>query len=213
MRGRALMKSITQECNAIAHMKLPGLKEKAPVLVEESSPVKITACYYVATSVDGLIADRFGNVDWLNPFFGADYGFHDFLDSIDTVVMGRRTYERLLASSSRKNPYEGKLFAVLSRTRSSGPFAHLFWQGRVEQLMDRLRDMGSKSLWIVGGGSVAGMFLEAGLLDEVRQFVMPLVLGSGTPLFGPLRQQSSLRLIDSQSFENGVLQLRYAAET
>lgn len=212
MRGRALLKSITQECNAIAHMKLPGSKEQAPALAEESSPVQITACYYVATSVDGLIADRFGNVDWLNPFFGEDYGFHGFLDSIDTVVMGRRTYERLLASS-RKNPYEGKLFAVLSRTRSSGAFAHLFWQGQVERLMLRLHDMGSKSLWIVGGGSVAGMFLEAGLLDEVRQFVMPLVLGSGTPLFGPLRQQSSLRLIDSRSFENGVLQLRYAAET
>ncbi len=212
MRGRALLKSITQECNAIAHMKLPGLKEQAPVLAEESSPVQITACYYVATSVDGLIADRFGNVDWLNRFFGEDYGFHDFLDSIDTVVMGRRTYERLL-TSSRKNPYEGKLFAVLSRTRSSGPFAHLFWQGQVERLMLRLHDMGSKSLWIVGGGSVAGMFLEAGLLDEVRQFVMPLVLGSGTPLFGPLRQQSSLRHIDSRTFENGVLQLRYASET
>src|SRR5690348_4331202 len=200
MRARALLRLVSPE------------SKEPPVLSEESSPVKINACYYVATSVDGLIADRFGNVDWLNPFFGADYGFHDFLDSIDTVVMGRRTYERLL-TSSRNNPYEGKLVAVLSRTRSSGPFAHLFWQGQVERLMLRLHDMGSKSLWIVGGGSVAGMFLEAGLLDEVRQFVMPLVLGSGTPLFGPLRQQSSLRLIDSQSFENGVLQLRYAAET
>ncbi|HEX5410830.1 MAG TPA: dihydrofolate reductase family protein [Terriglobia bacterium] len=200
MQGKALLKLVT-----------PGFKEQ-PVPSEESRPVKIPACYYVATSVDGLIADRLGNVDWLKPFFSMDYGFHDFLDSIDTVVMGRRTYERVLTSSTRKNPYERKLFVVLSRTRTSGPFANLFWHGNLERLMVRLEEMGSKSLWIVGGGSVAGTFLDAGLLDEVRQFVMPLVLGSGTPLFGPLRQQASLRLRESQSLENGVLQLRYAAE-
>lgn len=213
MRGRALLKSIGEDYKSITHLGLPGFGDHGPpVLAEETRAVKIPACYYVASSMDGLIADRLGNVDWLNPFFGVDYGFHGFLDSIDTVVMGRRTYERLLMNSTRKNPYEGKLFAVLSRTRTSGPFAHLFWQGHLERLMVRLEEMGSKSLWIVGGGSVAGTFLDAGLLSEVQQFVMPLVLGSGTPLFGPLRQQTSLRLIDSQSFENGVLQLRYAAE-
>ena len=213
MRGRAMLKTISEDYRTITHLKPRRVKEQVPPVPEdEGRLVKIPACYYVATSVDGLIADRFGNLDWLGRFFGVDYGFHGFLDSIDTVVMGRRTYERIL-KNSRTNPYEGKLFVVLSRTLKNGPYAHLFWHGPLDDLMRRLEGFGSKSLWIVGGGSVAGTFLEAGLLDEVRQFVMPLVLGSGTPLFGPLREQASLRLKESQSFANGVLQLTYATET
>ncbi len=172
--------------------------------------MKIPACYYVATSVDGLIADASGGIDWLGPFLGADYGSHDFLESVDTVVMGRRTYDRLL-STSKVNPYKGKCFVVLSHSRSTGPHADLFWPGPLFGLMPRLYEMGSKSLWIVGGGSVAGSFLEAGLLDEVQQFVMPVALGSGTPLFGPLRQPVVLALKESYTFANGVLQLRYVA--
>lgn len=171
--------------------------------------VKIPACYCVASSVDGLIADAGGSIEWQKPFFDKDYGFHDFLDSIDTVVMGRRTYEHLV-KGSRENPYKGKCFVVLSHSRSAGPHADLFWPGRVIELMPHLDVMGSRSLWIVGGGSVAGSFLEAGLIDEVRLAVMPLALGAGTPIFGPLRQPFDLQLKESKSFPNGVLLLRYA---
>lgn len=184
--------------------------ESCTVPMPEPREVRIPACYYVATSIDGLIADASGGIDWLGPFFGTDYGSHDFLDSVDTVVMGRRTYDHLLGTS-RVNPYKGKHFVVLSHSRSTGPHANLFWPGPLFELMPRLDAMGSKSLWIVGGGSVAGSFLEAGLLDEVQQFVMPVALGSGTPLFGPLRRPVTLALKESHSFANGVLQLRYVA--
>lgn len=209
MRGKALLKSISQDYGVITKRRRFEVEEQIPlVAIAERQPVKISACYYVATSADGLIADRLGNLDWLAPYLEKDYSFHSFLDSIDTVVMGRRTYERILRTT-KTNPYEGKHFVVLSHTRSSGPHAGLFWQGSPEELIPRLDEMGSKSLCVVGGGCVAGAFLEAGLLDEVQQFIMPVVLGSGTPLFGPLRQHASLRLKDSQSFENGVVRLRY----
>jgi len=185
-------------------------KQRPTTAPVETLEVKIPACYYVSTSADGLIADVNGGVDWLKPFFDTDYGFHDFLESIDTVVMGRRTYDRLL-NVSKENPYKGKHFVVLSHSLTSGPHADLFWQGHLRGLMLRLDAMGSKSLWIVGGGSAAGAFLEAGLLDEVQQFVMPLVLGAGTPLFGPLRQPVPLHLKEGQSFANGVLRLRYVS--
>lgn len=174
----------------------------------EALGVRIPACYYVATSLDGLIADANGGTGWLDPFIDTDYGSREFLDSIDTVVMGRRTYDRLLITS-KTNPYKGKHFVVLSHSKSSGPFADLFWPGPVFDLMPRLNAMGSQSLWIVGGGSVAGSFLEADLIDEVQQFVMPVVLGSGTPLFGPLHRPVSLHLKESHSFANGVLRLSY----
>ncbi len=185
----------------------PG-EQSSLIQAEEARKIRIPACYYVATSADGLIADWSGSVDWLNPFFDTDYGFHGFVETIDTVVMGRRTYDRLL-KTSKTNPYMGKRFIVLSHSKSSGPHADLFWPGPLDDLMVRLDSMGSKSLWVVGGGSAAGAFLEAGLLDEVQQFVMPVVLGSGTPLFGPLRQPVSFRLTASRSFPNGVVHLRY----
>ena len=176
--------------------------------LDEDRLVKIPSCYYVATSADGLIADAMGDGEWLKPYFDMDYGFHTFMDSVDTVVMGRRTYDRILRTS-KQNPYAGKRFVVLSHTRSTGPHVDLFWPGRLQSLMLRLEAMGSQSLWIVGGGSAAGAFLEAGLLGEIQQFMVPLALGAGTPLFGPLRQPASFRLKESQSFPNGVLRLRY----
>lgn len=211
MRGKAILKTVSQGYGVMTKRRsVKNAEELAPpVVMEMKLPVRIPAAYYVATSADGLIADRLGNVDWLEPYLEKDYAFHHFLDSIDTVVMGRRTYERTLRGA-RSNPYEGKHFVVLSRTRSIGPFATLFWQGLPQDLIPRLDEMGSKSIWIVGGGCVAGAFLEAGLLDEVQQFVVPVVLGSGTPLFGALRQQASMRLKDSDTFENGVVRLRYA---
>jgi dihydrofolate reductase len=211
-RGKAILKTLGQDYKSVAKLAGRFVKEKAPLpLPDETREVKIPSCYYVATSADGLIADAFGRVDWLKPFLDEDYGFHSFLDSIDTVVMGRRTYERFI-KSTRTNPYEGKRFVVLSHSLTSGPHAHLFWRGPLRGLMVRLEIMGSKSLWIVGGGSVAGTFLEAGLLDEVHEFVLPVVLGSGTPIFGPLGQPASLRLKKAQPLPNGVLQLRYAVD-
>ena len=210
--GRALLKLLRQDYKVTTNIAPPKVSEQIPqTLVEDTRQVKIPACYYVATSVDGLISDANGSVDWLRPFFEIDYGFHGFLNSIDTVVMGRRTYERLL-NSTKTNPYEGKRFVVLSHMRSNGPHADLFWSGPLRGLMARLEAMGSKSIWIVGGGSVAGTFLESGLLDEVQQFVMPLVLGSGTPLFGPVRETVPLYLKTSRSFPNGVLQLHYSTD-
>jgi dihydrofolate reductase len=209
MGGKAILKTVSQRYGVMTKRRRVKVEEPIPAAAtEEKQPVRIPATYYVATSADGLIADRLGNVDWLAPFLEKDYSFHRFLDSVDTVVMGRRTYERSLRNA-RTNPYEGKHFVVLSHSRSIGPYATLFWQGLPEELIPRLDEMGSKSLWIVGGGCVAGAFLEAGLIDEVQQFIVPVALGSGTPLFGALRQQASLRLKDSQSFENGVVQLRY----
>ena len=209
MRGKALLKSISHDYGVITKRRRVKVEEQTPrVAMEEKPPVKIPACYYVATSADGLIADRWGSMDWLAPYWETDYCLQSFLDSIDTVVMGRRTYERIL-KNSRTNPYDGKYMVVLSHSLTSGPHVGLFWQGSLENLIFRLDEMGSKSLWIIGGGCVAGAFLEAGLLDEVHQFVIPVVLGSGTPLFGPLRQHSSMRFKDSQSFKNGVVRLRY----
>ena len=191
--------------NPFAHKFRKQVPAIQPV---EQREVKIPACYYVSTSVDGLIADWAGSVEWLKPFFEADYRFHDFLDSIDTVVMGRRTYDRML-SASRTNLYKGKRIVVLSHTRASGPHADLFWEGHLPDLMVRLDTMGSQSIWIVGGGSVAGAFLEAGLLDEVRQFVIPVALGSGTAQFGSLRQPVALHSKEWRRFENGVVLLWY----
>lgn len=128
-----------------------GESKQIPLIpTDETRLVKIPSCFCVATSADGLIADTRGDIQWLKPYFDMDYGFHAFLNSVDTVVKGRRTYDRFLRTS-KQNPYAGKRFVVLSHTRSSGPYAALFWAGQSRGLMVRLEALGSQSLWIVVG--------------------------------------------------------------
>jgi len=163
--------------------------------------------YYVAASVDGFIADAGGGTAWLNPFFDVDYGFRKFTGSVDCVVLGRRTYEQALAA--RQPPALGKRTVVLSRTRASGEYADEFWAESVESLAAHLCAEARRRVWVMGGGLTAASFLEAGLLHEVRLFIIPVVLGGGVPLFSTPGVNARLDLQETRSYRNGVIEARY----
>jgi len=158
-----------------------------------------------AVSLDGFIADASGSVDWLNPFTG-DYE-SDYLTRTDTLIMGRATYEHGVELGFRgdKRPV-----IVLSRTLSKAEYANEIWKGSVEALADRLRRDGMNDVWVMGGGVTASAFVEAGVLTDVRLSVMPVILGSGVPLFAPMRTPLSLKLVRSKSFPDGVITADYA---
>jgi dihydrofolate reductase len=164
--------------------------------------------YYFASSCDGFIADVSGGVEWLNAFHGGvDYGANDLFKSFDGAVMGRKTYEQALTFG--KWQFSAKMpCVVLSKTRTSGPHVD-FWPQHVEGLREYFRKKGAKNVWMVGGGAAATSFLNAGLLTDIRQAVMPIVLGSGIPAYGPLEKHVRLKLADSKEFSNGVVALRY----
>jgi dihydrofolate reductase len=163
--------------------------------------------YYAATSLDGFIATSTGGVDWLNHFHDVDYGFVAFVRQIDCAVMGRTTYEHTL----KLGPPPMKIrTVVLSSQRKSGPHADEFWSGSLSDLAAHLEATGAKRVWVMGGGITASAFVDAGLLDEVSLHIMPVILGAGIPAFARSKVEKKLQLLETKSFKNGVLHLRYA---
>ena len=164
---------------------------------------------FIAVSLDGFIARTDGSVDWLSLVEapGEDYGYQRFFDSIDTLVIGRSTYQ--LALGFEPWPYQGKRCVVLTHTQSSARHAEEFFAGDVCALATRLAAEGAQRVY-VDGGAVIQQFLAAGLLSELTLSVIPLLLGAGIPLFGSSTARDlKLELLAAQSFPSGLVQLRY----
>lgn len=139
--------------------------------------------YYVAASLGGFIADSSGGVDWLPEGESDDYGYGEFYNGVDAVVMGRRTYEQ--ARSFGDWPYPGKPAYVFTQSpRCDGPPEVRFVGGSAVDSYRGIAEGGYGTVWLVGGANLADQFRQAGLIDEYQVFVIPIVLGRGVPLFG-----------------------------
>lgn len=163
---------------------------------------------YIATSIDGFIAREDGGLDWLDRVggFDEDYGFQKLLDSIDAVILGRNTYE--IAASVSDWPYKGKRIVVLSNSLKTVRKEAELFQGELTNLVSQLHSDGIKHVWVDGGVTIS-QFLKLGLVDFMTLSVIPVVLGSGMPLFTKISKELPCRLISSQSFQSGLTQLNY----
>jgi len=165
---------------------------------------------YLAASADGYIARRNGDVGWLDrPSPPGNYGMGRFYASVDTVVMGRKTFD--LARRFGQDAYPGKVNYVLSRRRRPGRAGRVaFVRGPIRTLARRLRREARRDVWLVGGAEVFAAFLDAGELDEVIVHVIPVLIGAGIPLLSPRRREVQLRLLGSRRYPDGVVELHYA---
>ncbi|HTN50769.1 MAG TPA: dihydrofolate reductase family protein [Anaeromyxobacter sp.] len=168
-------------------------------------------CAFLATSVDGFIAGPNGDLDWLGLVEapGEDYGYRAFAASIDTVVLGRKTYD--VARAFPAWPHAGKRAVVLTHAAAApGRHGESFFSGAPDALAALLEGLGARRVY-ADGGTVVSQLLEAGLLDELTLSLVPLLLGEGTRLFrtGPLSRR--LALEGSRAFPSGLVQLRYRA--
>lgn len=171
------------------------------------------ASAYIATSLDGFIARENGALDWLptgNGIGGEDYGFKKFMATVDVLVMGSHTYEKVLTFGDW--PYENKPVTVLSNRRLVIP-KHL--SQSVEsmscspaELVGRLSKRGAKHLYIDGGKTIQG-FLNAGLIQRLIITRIPVLIGAGIPLFGPLAHDIKLRHIETRQYSTGLVQSEY----
>ncbi len=166
--------------------------------------------YYLAASLDGFIAAPDGSVGWLSQFEGGgeDYGYGDFYASVDALILGSRTYEQVLTFGEW--PYANKPCTVATRKRRAARPGVAFTDADPRAAAAQIAAGGSRRAWLVGGGALAGSFRREGLITQYIISVMPLVLGSGIPLFvggGPLEP---LKLSSSRAYPNGVVQLTYA---
>lgn len=165
---------------------------------------------YIATSIDGYIARKDGALDWLE--YGhtgdEDYGFKKFISGIDALILGRNTYEVVSAFGEWPYNYKGKRVIVLSNTLNEVRQEAELFCGQLDELLSTLYSSGITHVW-VDGGITASKFLEAGLVDEITISIIAMILGSGIPLFSVMSKEQKCRLISSQSYPSGLVQLKY----
>jgi dihydrofolate reductase len=172
------------------------------------------ASVFIATSLDGFIARLDGGLDWLPVDGGEPHGFDEFFASVDAVVIGRKTFETVLSFGGWG--YGKKPVVVLSSTMSKlkvpkGAVCDLM-AGTPHEIVARLTERGMKHLYIDGGITIQ-RFLEAGLIQRMTITRIPILLGSGIPLFGPLSHDIKLEHVTTRSFPSGMVQSEYVIAT
>jgi dihydrofolate reductase len=177
--------------------------------------VSITCSVFIATSIDGFIARTDGSIDWLNEAnarvpAGEDCGYSEFMNSVDTLVMGRNTFELVLGFD--KWPYGDKPVVALSskplEMPESLPPTVSVSSETPRQLAVRLESARAKRLYIDGGVTIQ-RFLAAGLIEDITITVIPILLGEGRPLFGPLESDIRLDLVSTKAYDFGFVQSKY----
>ena len=163
---------------------------------------------FIAASLDGFIARPDGQIDWLSLVDrpGEDYGYRQFHDSIDTFIVGRKTYETALGFDSW--PYAGKRCVVLTHRALTAKYHEQFYGGPLDTLVARLSAANAKRAY-VDGGTVIQQFLAAGLISDMTVSILPILLGEGVHLFGVTGRDVPLTLVASRAFESGLVQLEY----
>lgn len=170
---------------------------------------------YIGISQDGFIARPNGDIDWLTDsrytIEGEDFGYQAFMDTVDVLVMGRLTFEKV--ATFDEWPYGNKPVLVLSQSKPEVPESI---RDRVKvlylppaQLLEYTGEQGLQHIYLDGGQTIQ-RFLQAGLVNELTLTRLPVLIGQGIPLFGPLAADVQLQHIDTQFFSNGFVQSRFA---
>ena len=186
-------------------------------------PITMKTQYYTATSLDGFIATEQDSVDWLFPLGDLDdTSYPSFIAEVGALAMGSTTYEWMLrnadtvaATAGSPWPYTQPAWVFSSRYLSLVEGADIrMVRGDVRPVHTAMRDVaGSKNIWIVGGGDLAGQFYDAGLLDEIIVQVGSVTLGQGKQLFPRRVTSPPLRLISARQIGSGFAELRYEVPT
>lgn len=170
-----------------------------------------SASVFIATSLDGFIAREDGAVDWLPPFGDEDYGYTAFMNTIDALVMGRKTFETVLAFGG---PWQyGKKPVIVLTTQpslASAPEGAICeaMSGTPREIVSRLADRGMKHLYVDGGVTIQ-RFLDAGLIRRMIITRVPVLLGGGIPLFGPLQHDIHFKHVATHAYLDGLVESEY----
>ena len=166
----------------------------------------------MAISLDGKIAMPDGGVEWLETIpmpEDGDYGYTSFYASIDTTIQGYSTYQQLM-NWDFDFPYPDKKNYVVTTKQglSNTTYVEFIAQDHIA-FIKNLKASEGKDIWLVGGGKLNAMLLEANLIDEIQLFIMPIVLTKGIDMFSMLPNEYGLKLIESKVYANGVVETRY----
>lgn len=169
------------------------------------------ASVFIAASLDGFIARKDGGLDWL-PEDGEPHGYTEFMETVDAIVMGRKTFDFVLGFDGW--PFE-KPVVVLSRTLNDVAMpkgaACEVMAGTPHEIAARLGERGMRHLYIDGGETIHG-FLEAGLIQRMIITRIGVLLGTGIPLFGPRSHDIRLQHVATRSYPSGLVQSEYLVQ-
>ncbi len=164
---------------------------------------------YIAASLDGYIATKDEDLEWLFKTEGeGDNGYSDFYGTIDTIILGRRTYQWILDKEGDNFPYKNKQCYVFSKTMHGKDKNVEFVNGNVADLAKNLKQRDGKNIWIVGGGELLHDFIEQRLVEEWIINIAPTIIGDGIPLFKKLDFETRLFLKGVRRF-NQFTELHY----
>ncbi len=170
--------------------------------------------FHAANSLDNFIARKDGAIDWILSGEEVASEMTELWKNIDTVVIGRKTYEPVLKSGTSFPTFPGVKNYVLSRTlqESSDKNVEIIQEDAAE-FVRRLKHQECKDIFVMGGGLLAKTLLEAALIDEVGVNIHPVLLGSGTPLFHEMSNQMDLELIECKTLKNGCVSVTYRVKS
>jgi dihydrofolate reductase len=163
---------------------------------------------FIASSLDCYIAREDGGIDWL--FTDDDYGYTKFYDSIDTIIVGRKSYDQSLTFDDY--PYKGKKVYVFTRKKirkNNNEQDVEYIDTNIQDFVTSLTQSIGKDIWLIGGGEIVSVLLNAGLVDEIILSIHPIILGTGIPLLRDIQKEVNLKLENSLSFDSGLTQLYY----
>ena len=168
----------------------------------------------IATSADGYIARPDGDLEWLTsrPKPKGFYGMNAFMKSIDTKLLGRKTYEASLRLGAKFDSKTRTIVFSRQAPPANAPSGVEFVNGAIGAFVSRLREQPGKDIWLMGGGELIASFLDEQAIDEFVISVVPVFIGDGIPLIARRHRQVPLDLQSVERFEDGLVQLRYRVQ-
>lgn len=167
---------------------------------------------FIATSLDGYIAKPNDDLSFLKLVEkeGEDYGYAKFTDTIDTIILGRKTYDYVLKEIGSSHYDNGKRNVfVITRTEKPSIGKTTFYTGNLTELVQRLKSQNGKNIYCDGGAEIVNELLKSDLIDEFIISIVPVLVGNGIRLFKDGRPEQNIELINSKTFDTGLTQLHY----
>ncbi|MDD2799540.1 MAG: dihydrofolate reductase family protein [Bacteroidales bacterium] len=174
--------------------------------------VKRKLILYISMSLDGYIADCNDDLHFLSVVEqdGEDYGYSEFINSVDTVIIGRKTFDKV-KSMGFEYPHTDKEVYIISRSKQSMEGSFQYYNGNLSDLVTRLKTKSGKNIYCDGGAEIANYLLSNYLVDEMIISIIPVLLGDGIRLFKERNDTANLTLLSSKQFPKGLVQLHYSS--
>lgn len=165
---------------------------------------------YIAKSLDGYTAKPNDDLSFLSIVeqIGEDYGYSEFITSVDTIIQGRKTYDWVMREV-QEFPHADKNSFIITRTKKTDIGKTTFYTGKLKELIVKLKTEPGKNIFIDGGSEIVNELLKENLIDEFIISIIPILIGDGIKLFKDGRPELKIELISTKQFKKGLVQLYY----